>query len=173
MVQGACVRRLAESNKYQASDFEILLVNRIVPPYLDHFTLPNVALRKGELPADAAIRSLKSQAWISGHNAVEVDCKVGSHPPKEGRPELNYIALLYYVACAETEIPSDLEGYRARFFPLSQVLNQPKAFPMAFDHRSLLFTMQGWLRQQFVQGVVTKTFSQTYDTGTLQGPPLF
>jgi len=66
MVQAACLRRLSQNTVYEAADFEVLLVSRITPPYLDAFTLPSVALRKGELPADAAIRSLKSQAWVSG-----------------------------------------------------------------------------------------------------------
>ena len=164
MVQAACVRRIAVNDKYSADDYEVLLVSRVLPPFLDHFTLPSVALRKGEAPADASIRALKDQSWLDGHAATELDCHVSMNPPNDVHAGVGggggrggdgggaWVSLLHHVACSKDQTPSDLEGLRATFHSLGGVLTRKNDYPMAFDHRAHLGTVDAWIGRLFSLG---------------------
>ncbi|MDG1845504.1 MAG: NUDIX domain-containing protein [Acidimicrobiales bacterium] len=125
------------------SKFQVLLIKRGIPPFLDFWALPGGLVRmdiglRGEEPEEAALRELREETGLSkGLGYLEQLGTYGS--PNRDPREQRVISIAYFGIGPNLEDPiGDSDASHATFMPVDQIAAEISS-QLAFDHNEILF----------------------------------
>ena len=121
--------------------FQVLLIKRGVPPFLDFWALPGGLIRmdigeRGEEPEEAALRELKEETGLSKDLSYLEQLGAYGAPNRDPR-EQRVISIAYFGIGASLEDPEGgRDASHATFVPVEEAISDQ--MNLAFDHRLIL-----------------------------------
>ena len=121
--------------------FQVLLIKRGVPPFLDFWALPGGLIRmdigeRGEEPEEAALRELKKETGLERELGFLEQLGTYGSPNRDPR-EQRVISIAYFGIGPTLEDPEGGRGAsHANFMPVEEALSDQ--MNLAFDHRHIL-----------------------------------
>ena len=121
--------------------FQVLLIKRGVPPFLDFWALPGGLIRmdigeRGEEPEEAALRELKEETGLAKNLGYLEQLGTYGSPNRDPR-EQRVISIAYFGIGPTLEDPEGgSDASHATFVPVEKAISDQ--VDLAFDHRLIL-----------------------------------
>eukprot|EP00035_Acanthoeca_spectabilis_P022003 m.441437 g.441437 ORF g.441437 m.441437 type:complete len:399 (-) comp18661_c0_seq1:167-1363(-) len=145
----AVVRQVGDEKEFDPRDFELVLTRRPTagePDASTKYELLTSVLRVGEPSRVAAERACFVGSRLNPARSFRVT--TATHPRR--CRDQQKIAVLYVVAPSTPEFPpQDVGLNRTSYFNMGDVIESEDVYPMVDDHRELLYSVVGWVRQAF------------------------
>ena len=122
--------------------FQVLLIKRGIPPFLDFWALPGGLVRmdigeRGEEPEEAAIRELREETGLSKNLGYLEQLGTYGNPNRDPREE-RVISIAYFgIGPALNDPVGASDASHATFMPVDQLLTDNEN-QLAFDHDQIL-----------------------------------
>lgn len=93
---------------------EVLLLERVKPPFAGYWTGPGGKLELGESPAECAVRELREETGLRAKRAVLRGVITETSP----RPDHQYLLFVYVVTDFDGDVVSDGREGQLRWWPI-------------------------------------------------------
>lgn len=153
----AVIRRVHNSTEFNSRDFEIALARPSAKTVggSEIYQMPVASLHVGESTQEAAVRAVVETIGVEPTRMKRVT--TSSHPRRNKR---RFAIAVLYVAIVDTSTTAqDTRGYKCSFHNLGDVAEEERLYTFLDDHRELVYSAIGWIRQTFKKAIQNTTFA--------------